>query len=188
MGSAGVVPRAVDPLHRVRRAPRRSLSLLPRPCRPHVFTRHPLRRRPRPPLRHVRLARGVDDRMVSGRAPEGSERLRLRVSPGRASEGVRCRTRGAACSSDLERRHLRERSGVRDAAPADARPSAARDAGVRRAHARRAAQGDSVVSEARRCERSRGSVGQLLRADTDCHRECRSRAPRAASSKSRSRP
>ena len=56
VGPADVLPRAVDPLHRLRRPPRRPLPLLPRPRAAQLAARHPLRRRHGPAVRHLRRA------------------------------------------------------------------------------------------------------------------------------------
>jgi hypothetical protein len=153
VGSPDGVPRAVDPVHRVRHPARRPLPLLPRPRGVGVVTRHPLRRRPRSALRHVRISRRVDDRVVPRGAPEGPQRLRLRVPTSSPGQGVRLGSWGAAIGRDLERRDLRERPGVRDAAPAHARSPPSRSEGVRRAHARGAPKGHSLVPEAGRRRR-----------------------------------
>ena len=58
---------------------------------------------------------------------------------------MRHRARHPARGDDLERRHLRHRSGVRGAAAAHARAPVARGADLRAADARRAAQGHPVV-------------------------------------------
>ena len=56
VGPAHGLPRAVDPLHRLRHPHRRPLPLLPRPRGARLAARHPLRRRHGPAVRHLRRA------------------------------------------------------------------------------------------------------------------------------------
>ena len=73
VGPAHGLPRAVDPLHRLRRPHRRPVPLLPRSRRARVEPRHPLRRRHGPAVRHLRRARpdagGLLPRAASRRTP-----------------------------------------------------------------------------------------------------------------------
>ena len=92
VGPADGLPRAVDPLHRLRLAARRPLPLLPRPRQ---CSRSPLgdalRRRHGPAVRHLRASCcPAARRALCARAlPEGAGRLRLRLPPGDQGQGVR---------------------------------------------------------------------------------------------------
>ena len=87
-----------------------------------------------------------------------SRRQRLRVPPGDPGQGARRRPRDPAGGVAVERRHLRQRAGVRGAAAAAARPPAARGPRLRRADAARAAQGDPELPAPRRPRRARRPV------------------------------
>ena len=81
-------------------------------------------------------------------------RQRLRVPPGHPGQGARRRARHPAGRLAFQRRHLRQRPGVRGVAAAPARPPAARGPRLRRADAARAAQGDPELPAPRRRRRA----------------------------------
>ena len=173
VGPADELPRAEHEVHRLRRPPRRALPLLPRPRRAGQPPRHPVRRRHGPPVRRLqpRARRGHRSRAGHGRAP--SRRQRLRVPPGDPGQGARRRARHAARGVAVQRRHLRQRPGVRGAAPAPARPPAARGTRLRRADAARAAQGDPQLPAPCRRRRARRALEQLPGDHPPAHRRAR---------------
>ncbi len=151
VGTPDGLPRAVHPLHRLQPAPvDRALPLLPRPG----LLDSPLG------ARYV----GDMDRMFDtygelldeaqawlvARHPRQERGLGLRAPPGRPGQGARRPARPAARRLAVQRRHLRHRAVLRDAAGADAVPPAARGPGLRRPDAGGAAQGHPVVPPAGR--------------------------------------
>ena len=101
-------------------------------------------------VRHLRDLLPVLQAWFTPPVPPAAGRLRLRLPPLRAGQGVRRPARPAAGRGHLQRRHLRHRPGVRGAARAHAGPSPPRGPDLRRPDAGRAAQGHPVVPEARR--------------------------------------
>ena len=114
VGPADVVPRAVHPLHRLRRPPRRPLPLLPRPRGARVsHLGTALRGRPRPPLRHLRRAgaRRCSD-FFRERYPKDPARLRLRL-PADASRP----RRSTPCAGSCRRPRCRTSASTAPARP-----------------------------------------------------------------------
>ena len=96
VGPAHVVPRAVHPLHRLRRPHRRPLPLLPRPEAARLAARHPLRRRDGPAVRHLR--RAAPDRCRTSSASSSRRTPATPTSSTARRSGPRRSTRcGASC-------------------------------------------------------------------------------------------
>ena len=149
-----------------------------------VAARHAVRRRPRRAVRHLPRAAREDDGVGARALPEGTIRLRLRLQADDQGQGVRHGARHPARGDHLERRCVRNRSGVRGAAAAHARAPAAGSADLRAADARGAAQGHPVVPHAGRSTRPRRRVDRLPREDPRRHRGASSRASSKTSSPS----
>ena len=151
VGPAHGLPRAVDPLHRLRPAPPRPLPLLPRPRGARVEPRRPLRRRHGPHVRRLRRAGARAARSGSAAATPRSRATPTSSTASRSRPRPSTPVRGhAARRVAVQRRHLRHRPGLRGAAAAHAGPPAARGPALRRDDAHRAAQGDPVVPQAGR--------------------------------------
>ena len=163
-GRLASLPRAVDPLHRLRHPHRRPLPVLPRPRGARQPVRHPLRRRHGPAVRHLRRARARScSRLLPRGPPEGPRRLRLRLPAGDPGQGLRRPAGHPAGGVAVEPRHLRHRPGLRGAAAAHAVAPAARGPPLRRPHAHRAAQGHPELPEAGRPRRPRRRLEHLPR-------------------------
>ena len=116
--------------------------------------RHALRRRHGPPVRRLLAAaqQGHRPRPGHGRPrPDDSDFVFRQATRAKALDAVRGVLPAASLS---QRRHLRQRPGVRGAAAADARPSAARGPALRRPDAARAAQGHPQLPAPGRPRRS----------------------------------
>ncbi len=128
----------------------RPLPLLPRPGPARLAARGPLRRRHGPDVRHLRGAARGGPGLAGPTPPAAAGRLGLRPPPGGAGQGPRRPPWPAAGRLAVQRRHLRHRAVLRDAAAADAVPSAARGPPLRRHDAGGAAQGHPLVPPAGR--------------------------------------
>ena len=176
--TAGGLPRAVDALHRVRRADaRRRLSLLPL-----AGARTGVRGGDGRAVR--RLRRGAPARARVGRrdVPARGGRAGGRAPAGRERQGARPAARVAAGCLALAHGHLRDRPGVRAADPApDGRPAAG-GARLRPDDPRRDQGDDAELRRARRAAGPRRRVGRLPRAPPRRHRAlgraARARPPR----------
>ena len=123
---------------------------------------------------------------VRATVPRDPADSRLRLPPGDPGQGARRGPRRAAGGVAVERRHLRHRPGLRDAAAADARPSAARGSALRRPDAARAAQGDPELPAPRRLAERGGRWANYLA--TTRERIRRARATRCSAARPSSRP
>ena len=144
MGPAHVVPRAVDPLHRLRRPSLGwAIPLLPRSRDPRVAARCQVRRRDGSAVRHLRRAASRADQRTTGSATRRGRPTPM--SPGAQRSGPRRSTRSGAC--------CRRRRSPTSASSASGQgfeqlllrmraSAAARGAELRGHHARRAPQGD----------------------------------------------
>ena len=169
MGPPRRVPRAVDPLHALRRPTGRALA-----------ADDAARDRGRPRRRGVRGVRDADVRSVRADVPavvrpvrralpQGPERLRLPLPLDDHREDVRHAPGAAAGRDAFEPGRVRDRSGVRADADPDARAPARGGPRLRRPDARRAPQGDPGVPQARRPPRPRRRLVPLPRGDTRSH-------------------
>ena len=174
----GGLPRAVDALHRVRRADaRRRLPLLPL-----AGARTGVRGGDGRAVR--RLRRGAPARARVGRrdVPARGGRAGGRAPARRERQGARPAARPAAGRVALAHGHLRDRPGVRAADPApDGRPAAG-GARLRPDDPRRDQGDDAELRRARRAAGPRRRVGRLPRApprrDRALGRAARARPPR----------
>ena len=182
-GPAGRLPRAVHPLHPVRRPSRARYRYVP----PEVDGRP--RRRGVPGVRsttrssaYARLAR-ADAGLLPRALPAGPGRPRLRLP--RDDHGEGAATRSAALLPAATRTNIgmyATGAGVRTAAAPDARPPARRGSRLRRSDARRAPQGDPGVPHARRRPGPRRRLDRLPRARRARPRpRSRRSSPRASS-------
>ena len=181
VGAAGQLSGAEHPLHRLRRSTRRSLSLLPGPGRAHVALRHPLRGRPGPPVRHLRVAGGRRAGPRARHRAQAGRRQRFRVPPGHAGQGARRGAGHPAGGVALERRDLRLGPGLRGPPDPHAHPPTARGQVVQRADAARAAQGDPELPPPGGPPRTGRGLERLPGADPHCHRGRREQALRGRS-------
>ena len=156
------VPRAVDALHSVHRAARRSRGGTSCP-RSSTATRCAPQYVETLDAAFETYARWIDPmRAWFERAlPEGRRRFGRRVPIGHSRQGARHAARPAAGGDPVERRHVRHGPVLRGAAAAHARASAGRGPRHGRRHARRAAPRDSGVSDPRRSARARRPLEPL---------------------------
>ena len=136
VGAAGRVPRAVHPLHAVRRQAGGAVALTVPPAS--RARRSSASTTTSPPARSRRTAAcSSRSSIFVARFPKTEGRLGLRLPLDDHGEDVRHAPRAPADRHALEPRRVRRRAGVRDDA-ADASAPARRGARVRRPHARRA--------------------------------------------------
>ena len=175
----GGLPRAVDALHRLRRAdarPARRLPLLPRRrARPGV------RRGDGRAVRHLRRARcRAVDRVGRGAVPARATTSPRPPTRARSSAKALDLLRGLLPASSLSHMGIFATGQTYEQLdPAPARPPAAGGARLRRHDPARGAGGDAELRRARRAARPRRRLGRLPRASA--------RTPRAAGS-ARPRP
>ncbi len=155
MGTTRGVPRAVDPVHALRRPARRPVAAH-RPAGDRGLAgRGRVPRVRHPGVRDLRADVPADVRPFRRALPEGPGRLRLPLPLHHHREDVRHAAGPAAGRDAVEPRRLRHRPELRADAAADARAPARRGPRVRRPHARRAPQGHPGLPEARRPPGSR---------------------------------
>ena len=170
-----VVPRAVDPLHRVRHAARGlRLPLLSRSA-----LRAAVRARARRSVRHVLRPARRDVDLGCGAVSARRRRVCGSAHARSAGESAGSRPRAAARRVALAHGHLRQRADVRAARAALARASARGGSNVRRAAARRAGEDHPELRYARAASRPGRPLDRVpARPARRCRRSRRATRPR----------
>ena len=158
--AAGRLPRAVHALHGLRRPDGRGsgLSLLAL-----VRARPGVRGGDGLPVRHLLRDPPAGGGVVGRAVPAGRRRARGRAPAFHPRQGARPPARPAARGVALTRGHLRQRAGLRAAAPAPVRLAASGGARLRRDDPQRAQGRDAELRGARRASRTRRRVDRLPR-------------------------